>query len=216
MHIPDGFLSLPVSAATIAGSVIYGIWSHHYKKIGVFLEENKENIPLIACSASFIFAAQMLNFPIAAGTSGHFLGASFATFIFGPQIAFFILSSVLIIQSLFFADGGLLALGANIFVMGIVAPLSANFIYNFRIRYLLNVTKLPFMLMLASWFSVVASSFACSILLSLSGTVPLKTVLIPMIAVHSLIGIGEAIITLSATTFLKKSNILRGEIYAIK
>ena len=127
MHIPDGFLSLPVSAGTIALSSSYGVYCHNKIKDNI----KKQDIPLIACVTAFIFAAQMLNFPVLAGTSGHFMGSTLAVFLFGPYISFFIMTIVLVMQALLFGDGGLLAIGANVLNMGVVAPLVAYFVIKY-------------------------------------------------------------------------------------
>lgn len=205
MHIPDGFLSLPVSCTAIAITIGTGIFSHHRLKI--FMEKDQKNlVPLMGCSAGFIFAAQMLNFPVLAGTSGHFLGAAFATSLFGPFAAFFILSCVLTIQSLFFADGGILALGANILCMGIIAPWSFILIRNLTIKLFKNTKTALF---IGSWASVFFASMACSFLVALSGTAPLKSILIAMGSVHALIGVGEGLITASSLAFLSKANVIQ-------
>jgi len=205
MHIPDGFLSLPVSLGMIGVTSIVGVISH--RRLKIFIEKDQSNIvPLMGCSAGFIFAAQMLNFPILAGTSGHFLGAAFATSLFGPFAAFFILSCVLVIQALFFADGGLVALGANIFCMGFVAPWSFQIIR----QCIEKVTKnSKIALFLGAWASVFFASLACSFLLALSGTAPLHPTLFMMGSVHALIGIGEGLITASALLFLQKANVVQ-------
>lgn len=203
MHIPDGFLSLPVSFSSMAVTVAFGFVAH--KKMKFQFEKAESNLaPLMGCSAGFIFAAQMLNFPVLSGTSGHFLGAAFATALFGPWAAFFILSSVLLIQALFFADGGLLALGVNVLLMGIVAPWSYFFVSKFT-KTLLKNQKVA--ILLGSWASVFATSIVCSLLLALSDTVPFNAIVIAMGGVHALIGIGEGLITASAVLFVAKSNI---------
>lgn len=205
MHIPDGFLSIPVSCAAIAATMTTGIFAH--RRLKVFIERDQRNlVPLMGCSAGFIFAAQMLNFPVLAGTSGHFLGAAFATALFGPFAAFFILSCVLIIQALFFADGGILALAANIFCMGIIAPWSFIIIRKVT-RKITKSAKLA--LLLGSWASVFFASIACSLLVALSGTAPLHSILIAMGSIHALIGIGEGLITASALAFLAKANVIQ-------
>ena len=116
MHIPDGFLSLPVAAATYGISAAIG---------GATIVQAKRRfsdrfVPLAGISAAFIFAAQMINFPVGGGTSGHFLGAMLACLLLGPSVGFWIMTLVLAMQCLLFADGGITALGANILNMGIV------------------------------------------------------------------------------------------------
>lgn len=192
MHIPDGFLdtkTIIITAAISAGALGYGI-----KKVNQKLGERQ--VPLLGITAAFIFAAQMLNFPVAGGTSGHFLGAVLAAVLLGPWAACLIMAVVLIVQSIGFADGGLTALGANIFNMGVVGGILSYYIFVALKRYLPR-TRGGFLssVALASWLSIVLASAACALELALSGTSPLNVVLPAMVGVHMLIGIGEAIIT---------------------
>jgi cobalt/nickel transport system permease protein len=192
MHIPDGFISTPVAAAGIAvaaGSVAYAVKATN-KNMG------EKQIPLMGVLAAFIFAAQMLNFPVAGGTSGHLIGAALAAILLGPWAGVLVMTCVLIVQSLIFQDGGLLALGANIFNMGIVPCFVGYYLYRgiaspFRNR------KLGIMVGggLAAWVTVVIASVACAVELAISGTVPLRVALPAMAGVHALIGIGEGLIT---------------------
>ena len=124
MHIPDGFLSAPVAVATgvVAVAAIAVAVKVTNKKMG------EKQVPMMGVLAAFIFAAQMLNFPVAGGTSGHFVGAALAAILLGPWATVLILSSVLVVQCLIFQDGGLLALGANITNMGVIAAFSGYYI----------------------------------------------------------------------------------------
>src|SRR4030043_1769745 len=125
MHIPDGFISTPVAAAGIAvaaGSVAYAVRATN-KNMG------EKQIPLMGVLAAFIFAAQMLNFPVIGGTSGHLIGAALAAILLGPWAGVLIMTCVLIVQCLVFQDGGLLALGANVLNMGIIAPFAGYYLY---------------------------------------------------------------------------------------
>ncbi len=192
MHIPDGFISAPVAAAGIAvaaGSVAYAVKSTN-KKMG------ERQIPLMGVLAAFIFAAQMLNFPVLGGTSGHLVGAALAAILLGASPALLVMTCVLIVQSLIFQDGGLLALGANIFNMGIVPCFLGYFLYR-GINPLFRKRKLGVMIGggLAAWFTVVMGSVACAVELAISGTVPLRVALPAMAGVHAVIGIGEGLIT---------------------
>ncbi len=117
MHIPDGFVDVPTAVAT--GAVALGVVAYSVRKTSKNLGER--TIPLLGVTAAFIFAAQMLNFPVAGGTSGHFLGAMFAVALLGPWAASIVLTVVLVVQALGMADGGITALGANVFNMGVVA-----------------------------------------------------------------------------------------------
>ena len=195
MHIPDGFLdpktwgTLTAASAGTTGFALYKMREKMDEKL----------IPLLGITAAFVFAAQMLNFPVAGGTSGHFLGAILAFVLLGPWPGFLVIVVVLLVQCLFFADGGLTALGANIFNMAIVGGLLSY--------YLLVLARKPLSKMIGekssllattaffSWLSVVLASVACALELAISGTVPLRTVLPAMLGVHAIIGVGEAIIT---------------------
>jgi len=192
MHIPDGFVSVPVNAVTygISAAVCGLAVARGRKKL------RDQQVPILALTAAFIFAAQMLNFPVAGGTSGHFLGAMLAAILLGPLNGLLVMTVVLAIQALVFADGGLTALGSNIFNMGIVAGIAGYTIY-WSLKSLLPKTQGGFLAAaaLASWFSVVLASGACAVELAISGTSPLKVALAAMVGIHALIGIGEAMIT---------------------
>jgi len=192
MHIPDGFLNVATVATTAAVSAggIGGAVRIVGKKLG------EKQIPLMGILAAFIFAAQMLNFPVAGGTSGHFLGAALAAILLGPWAALLIMSCVLIAQSLIFQDGGLLALGANIFNMGIVASFSAYYIYKL-VTWLAGAKRRGTLIggFIAAWFSVFLASTFCAIELAVSGSSPIGVVLPAMAGVHAFIGIGEGLIT---------------------
>ncbi len=127
MHIPDGFLSLPVAAATYGISAAIGAATIVQAK----RRFSDRFVPLAGISAAFIFAAQMVNFPIGGGTSGHFLGAMLACLLLGPSVGFWIMTLVLAMQALVFADGGITALGANVLNMGIVGGIIPYAIFAF-------------------------------------------------------------------------------------
>jgi cobalt/nickel transport system permease protein len=193
MHIPDGFLSPPVwTSLTGAAAVATGISVTRCKST---LEAEKA--PLLGMTAAFIFAAQMLNFPIGGGTSGHFMGGVLAAALLGPAAGFLVLLTVLIVQCLMFADGGITALGANTINMGLISS-----VLGYGIYYLLNkmtADKIPLVMAgVASWFSIVLTATACSLELALSETIPLGVVLPAMLITHAFIGIGEALITAMA------------------
>ena len=192
MHIPDGFISAPVAAVgcvVAAGCIAYAVKATN-KKMG------EKQIPLMGVLAAFIFVAQMLNFPIAGGTSGHFLGAALAAILLGPLAGVLIMTCVLAVQCLIFQDGGLFALGANIFNMGIVAGFIGYYVYRGG-AFLFGRYKRGTLVSggIAAWLSVVAASVACAFELAISGTAPLGVVLPTMAGVHALIGIGEGAIT---------------------
>jgi cobalt/nickel transport system permease protein len=192
MHVPDGFVDIPVAVATAAVSL--GIVGLSVKKAARDMSER--TIPLLGVTAAFVFAAQMLNFPIAGGTSGHFLGAVFVACLLGPYAAVVVMTAVLAVQALVMADGGVTALGANVLNMAIVAGIGGYFILLGLKRVLpKTVTGYFFSVAIASWLSVVLASAACALELALSGTVPLTVALSSMTSVHMVIGIGEALIT---------------------
>lgn len=198
MHVPDGFVSLPVNLATFVAAG--GACAYAVRRARQELGERQ--VPLLGVTAAFIFAAQMLNFPIAGGTSGHFLGAVLAALLLGPWNACLIMAIVLVIQCLGFADGGLTALGTNVFNMGVIGGVVPYFLLLRGIRdqavenkkfYLTRVAA-------ASWLSVVLASTACALELAISGTSPLGVVLPVMAGVHMLIGLGEATITVAVVS----------------
>ena len=192
MHIPDGFVSGPVNAATFAlsaGAISIALVKARH-------EMDDRTVPLLGVCAAFVFAAQMLNFPVAGGTSGHFLGAVMTGVLLGPWNSCLILGIVLVIQALGFADGGITALGSNLFNMGIVGGIVGTYIF-YALRWILPSSRKGFLaaVALASWASVVLASASCALMLAVSGTSPLRVALPAMVGVHALIGVGEAIIT---------------------
>lgn len=198
MHIPDGFLSTPVWAA--AGAVSAGAVGYSLRKLNRSLEDNQ--IPLMGVTGAFIFAAQMVNFPIAGGTSGHLAGAVLAALLLGPHGAVLIMAAILVIQALLFADGGITALGANILNMGVIGSLAGYGVYRLLQRVLTGPRGGVTCAFLAAWIAVVLSSAGAAVEIGLSGTVPLRLVLPAMVGVHALIGIGEGLITAAALGFL--------------
>ena len=199
MHIPDGFLNIATVATTYAasaGGVSYAVKEAN-KKLG------EKHVPLMGVLAAFIFAAQMLNFPVAGGTSGHLIGAALAAILLGPWASVLIMSCVLLAQSLIFQDGGLLALGANIFNMGIVASFSGYYLYRLSVL-LLGGDRRGRMIsgFIGAWGSVFLASIVCAIELAVSGASPMGVVLPAMAGFHALIGIGEGLITGAALSLV--------------
>lgn len=192
MHIPDGFLSTGVSITTgviAAGAVGYGM-------VKAREELDEKSVPLLALCAAFVFAAQMLNFPVAGGTSGHFLGGVLVAVLLGPWLGSLVIALVLLVQCLGFADGGITALGANVFNMAVLGTIVSYYIF-YGIKSLLPKNKTYFMASVgvAAWCSVMLASGACAVELAVSGTTPLSVALPAMLGVHAIIGIGEAFIT---------------------
>ncbi len=192
MHIPDGFLNVATVATTCvvsAGGVGNAVRIAN-RKLG------EKHVPLMGVLSAFIFAAQMLNFPVAGGTSGHLIGAALAVILLGPWASVLIMSCVLIAQCFIFQDGGLLALGANIFNMGIVASFGGYYLYRLTTSFLGDSRRGKLISgFVAAWGSVFLSSIACAIELAVSGVSPIGMVLPAMAGFHALIGIGEGLIT---------------------
>jgi len=194
MHVPDGFFTASVSIA--AGAVAAG-------GVGVCLrgarrELDDRTAPMAGLVAAFVFAAQMLNFPVAAGTSGHLLGGALAAVLAGPYTAVLAMTVVLLIQALLFADGGLTALGVNIVLMGIVTAAVGWAVFRLVVRLLPRGRPAVVAGAFAgALVSVPASALVFTLLFWIGGTAPIEvgTVAAAMGGVHVLIGIGEAVIT---------------------
>ncbi len=194
MHMPDGFVSAPLSAA-VAVVAVGGI---AIALKGASKELDDRTAPMAGLVAVFVFAAQMLNFPVAAGTSGHLLGGALAAILIGPYAGVLAVSIVLIVQALFFADGGLTALGLNIINMAFVTVLVAWPTFRLLARVLPR-TRRSWMAasFIAAFLSVPASAAAFTLEYAIggAGTYSVGTVLAAMLTTHVLIGIGEGLIT---------------------
>ena len=199
MHIPDGFINAPVAITT--GVVAVGAIAVAVKVTGKKMGDKQ--VPMMGVLAAFIFAAQMLNFPVAGGTSGHFLGACLAAILLGPWSAALILSSVLVVQCLVFQDGGLLALGANIFNMGIIGAFSSYYLFK-AIFMLFKKSKTGRLIgaFVGAWFSVVIAALFCAAELAISGTSPWEVAMAAMGGIHAIIGVGEGLITVAVLGLL--------------
>lgn len=193
MHIPDGFLSGYATAGLAAASAANTAAAAALCRRTM----DERRLPLLGVTAAFVFAAQMLNFPIAGGTSGHFMGAALAAVVLGPWAGSLVMTTVLIIQCLVFQDGGLLALGANVFNMAVVGVWVA-----WACNSLLGGSGAG--VALGSWLSVVVAATACALELAASGTAPISHVVPAMAGVHALIGLVEAGITVAAVAFVRK------------
>ncbi|MFC0864660.1 energy-coupling factor ABC transporter permease [Sphaerimonospora cavernae] len=194
MHVPDGFFNLPVSVGAGAVAVT---------GVGVCLrgarrELDDRTAPMAGLVAAFIFAVQMLNFPVAAGTSGHLLGGALAAILVGPYTAVLCVSVVLLVQGFFFADGGLTALGINITLMAIVTTIVGWAVFRLITRSVPGsraaIVAASFV---AALVSVPASALVFTLLFWIGGTAPIDiaSVAAAMGGVHVLIGIGEGLIT---------------------
>jgi cobalt/nickel transport system permease protein len=191
MHIPDGFLDLRTAVTTAVLSVSGLSLALRRLRHGL----PRRRVPLMGLAAAFLFAAQMLNFPVAAGTSGHLLGAVLAAILLGPSAAVVVVTAVLLVQALLFADGGVLALGANVFNMAIVAALAGYGVFRALERLLPGERGFLAAAAFASWWSILVASIACAAELSWSRVAPWGLVFPAMAGTHMLIGLGEALIT---------------------
>ncbi|MEV6613591.1 energy-coupling factor ABC transporter permease [Streptomyces sp. NPDC051051] len=194
MHVPDGFINAPTSAVT--GVVAAGAIAVSLR--GARRELDERTAPLAGLVAAFIFAVQMLNFPVAAGTSGHLLGGALAAILVGPFTGVLCVSVVLLMQGILFADGGLTALGVNITDMAVVTTVVAYAVFRGLLKVLprgrRSVTVASFA---AALLSVPAAALAFTLIYAVGGTtdVAIDKVVTAMVGVHVLIGVGEAAIT---------------------
>lgn len=199
LHIPDGFLNIGVAIVA---------WLLALLALGLALRNARDLFderlaPLAGVMAAFIFAAQMINFPVAGGTSGHFVGATLAFIVLGPWLGMVAMSAVIILQALLFQDGGLVVMGANLLVMAVIPGFIGWQIYrllaNRSWRWQLAGAAG------ASWVSIVAAALITALLLAFSGASALGVVIPAMLGVHALIGIGEALITVAALSFIQQT-----------
>ena len=203
MHILDGYIDPATAVVMFGASIVFLIWA--WKKV-------KANYPqsfvaLLAISSAFIFAAQMLNFPIMLGTSGHLVGATFLAVLLGPYAAMLSMTIILMMQAFFFADGGIIAFGANVFNMAIIGALSF-FVVKLLTRNSKSPRRFASSVFVASWLSVVVTSLAAAIEMGLSPayasgggiavTIPL------MLFYHVFIGLGEGAITTTLVMSLQR------------
>lgn len=219
MHIPDGFLDPKISMGMMGAAVAVlsyslakvraavtalqpqeafatvgkGIANITGKARRVLTSDGEQTIYKMGMVAALVFAAQMFNFPISSGTSGHLIGGVFSSVILGPFAGTIVIAVVLAVQSIFFADGGLLAIGANIVNMALFGTIIAYCGYYF----LKKVVPEWLAIMVAAWLSVPLAAFACALELGFSGTIPLAVVILAMVKVHLVIGVAEAFITLA-------------------
>jgi cobalt/nickel transport system permease protein len=194
VHMPDGYMNV---ATSVAGAVVAagGIWAS-LKQSGKRLAEKQ--IPLAGLTAAFVFAVQMLNFPVATGTSGHLLGGALAAILLGPWMGALVVTVVVVAQALLFADGGVVVLGLNVLNMAIVTALVGWLSFRVLMRVLPKTTGGAIAATMVSGFlGVLAASFGFVIEYSLGGQggASLSTVLAAMTGVHALIGIGEGLIS---------------------
>lgn len=200
MHLPDGFLSLPVSAMAWVVAIV--LIATALKKVQ--FEYQERTVPLMGVCAAFIFAAQMINFPILGGTSGHLLGGTLAGVLLGPWAGSLVMTVVFTVQAMVFQDGGITVLGANILNMGLLGTFCGYYLYR-SLRQMLGYHRwhaTATAIAIASWISVVSAALLCAFELSLSGTVSWQVAFLTMGFWHVWIGLGEALITVIAVSYI--------------
>lgn len=197
MHIPDGFLTnrLAVALDVVSGASI--LYAARMAKI----DYAHRMVPIMGVLGAFVFAAQMLNFPILGGTSGHLIGGSLLAILLGPLAGSLTMATVIIAQALFLQDGGLIALGANIFNIGAVPALSGYAVFRL-LRGFSGGRRLLWAGFLAGWSSLMLSAACCALLMSLSGAIPLRIGLTTMLGYHAIVGIVEGMLTAGVLSFL--------------
>ena len=191
MHIPDGFLD----AKTAAAAAVLSTAGLGYALYQLRRDLPPRRVPLLGLSAAFVFAAQMVNFPVIGGTSGHLIGAVLVAALLGTPAAVMVITTVLVAQCFLFADGGVTALGANVFNMAIVAPVVGIAVYRAVQRLLPGVRGRVAALAFAGWCSTVVAAVACAGQLAWSGTVAWSVAFPAMMGIHMLIGLGEGAIS---------------------
>lgn len=211
MHVPDGFIDLPTSA----GAAVIAAGAVAVSLRGARRELDERMAPLAGLVAVFVFAAQLMNFPVASGTSGHLLGAVLAAVLVGPFTAVLCIAVVLLVQSLVFADGGLTALGVNITDMAVIG-LAAGYLTFLALRRVLPANRTGVLAACAggAFVSVpgAALGFTACYAVGATSSIPTDTVLAAMTSVHLLIGVGEAIITTAtvAAVLSVRPDLVRG------
>lgn len=200
LHAPDGFLTIPVAA--VMWLVTIGALAVAVRRTNATLDDRA--VPLLGVMAAFIFAAQMVNFQVIGGTSGHLLGGVLAAVLLGPWAATLVMTCVVAVQGLVFQDGGLVVMGANIFNMGIVGTFGGYYLYRALAAGLggEDRARIP-AAGIAAWAAVVAGAALMATQLALSGTSPAELALPAMVGVHVVIGVGEALITMAAIGFIR-------------
>ena len=199
MHIPDNFLRIAVSLICWAiTAVTLGIAiSRTNKSLG------EKQVPLMGVMAAFIFAAQMINFPVLGGTSGHLLGGVLAAITLGPWAGMLVMTAVIAVQGLLFQDGGLIVMGANILNMGILTCAVGYGLYRSVLGS--NRTVKLAVIGVAAWLSVMTGALSTALQIWLSGNAEVQIIVPAMLFVHAFIGLGEALITVAAIVFILRS-----------
>ena len=209
MHIPDGLLD-PITTIVL-WIVTIAIMVLGYFRMGKMFEkeDSEKMIPYIGVLAAIIFAFQFVNYPVPGGTSGHLVGGTLVAIILGPWASVIVLFLILVIQSLF-GDGGITALGANAFNMGIIGGIVGFYLVMLFVRLLNNTSlkkelKVTIATAIGSYIAIVLASFICGIEIGISGTIPIEIAVPAMVFWHILIGIGEAIISALIVFYIYKT-----------
>jgi len=200
MHVPDGFLTNRIALSLDALSGVSVLYAARRLK----LELSGRMIPIMGVLSAFVFAAQMLNFPVLGGTSGHLVGGALLGILLGPIAGLLTMATVIIAQALFLQDGGILALGANLFNIGALTVFSGYAVYRLFGAPQSRGTRLTVAAFVAGWISVLLPAVACAFELGLSGAVPLRVGLPAMAGYHAVIGVVEAALTSGVLSFLAR------------
>jgi cobalt/nickel transport system permease protein len=191
-HIPDGFLSATVAAGTFATAAALTAYAARKTKGGL----DDRAAPTLGLATAAVFAAQTVNFPVGAGTSGHLLGGTLVAILFGPWAGFLVMTAVVIAQALIFADGGLTALGANVLNIAPIGALAGYAIYYALARLVGPGVRRPALAAaVGAYFAAVLTGAAAGLELGLSGTAPTRIALTAMVSFHAILGLAEALIT---------------------
>jgi len=205
MHIPDGFLSGRIWLSLDALSSVTVLYAARRLRV----QASGHTVPLMGVLSAFVFAAQLLNFPVLGGTSGHLVGSALLAVLLGPLAAFLTMVTVLIAQALFLQDGGLAALGANIFNIAAVPVLSGYGIFRLAGGTQSHGRRLAIASFLSGWVSIELCALCCALELSLSGAIPLRVGLPAMTGYHAILGVAEGILTSSVLVFLSRPDLIR-------
>ena len=210
LHAPDAYIAPAVAA--VMWAIVIAVLAVAVRRTNRDLDER--SVPLMGVMAAFIFAAQMFNFQVIGGTSGHLLGGVLAAVLLGPWVGTLVMACVIAVQAIVFQDGGLIVLGANIVNMGVVGTLGGYALYRVLCTILggEDRARVP-AAAVAAWVAVVAGAATTSLQLIASGTSPAELVLPAMLGVHVLIGVGEAAITAAALAFIAAT---RADLFALR
>jgi cobalt/nickel transport system permease protein len=200
MHIPDGFLTnrIALSLDAVSGAgIVYAARRLRHAASG-------RMVPIMGVLSAFVFAAQMLNFPVLGGTSGHLVGGALLAVLLGPVAGFMTLATVIVAQALFLQDGGLIALGANIFNIGALTTWSGYLVFRLLAGPAARGRRMTAAAFAAGWVSLVVSAASVAFQLSLSGAIPLKVGLTAMLGYHAVIGLVEGGLTAAVLSFVMR------------